>query len=91
MSAEEPRRVPEEEPRRVPSTDGGYEDEKEGYARQTDLGTGVLAYLLAGPLTFGGIGWALDWWLDTTFLLPVGVVLGMTLAMYTIWLRYGKA
>lgn len=65
--------------------------EVEGVARQTDLGNAVIGYLLAGPLTFGGLGWLGDWLLDTRFLLPVGVVLGMVLSLYVIWLRYGRA
>lgn len=62
----------------------------EGVSRQTDLGNAVIGYLLAGPLAFGGLGWLGDWLLDTRFLLPVGVVLGMVLSLYVIWLRYGR-
>ena len=32
----------------------------------------ALAYVLAGPLTFGPIGWGLDHLLGTSFLLPGG-------------------
>lgn len=67
------------------------EPEVEGMARQTDVGYAVIGYLLAGPLTFGLIGLLLDWWLDTRLLLPVGVLAGMVLSMYTIWLRYGRS
>ncbi|SOC52791.1 hypothetical protein [Ornithinimicrobium cerasi] len=67
------------------------EPEVEGMARQTDVGYAVIGYLLAGPLTFGLIGLLLDWWLDTRFLLPVGVLAGMGLSMYSIWLRYGRS
>lgn len=67
------------------------EPEVEGMARQTDLASAVGGYLLAGPLTFGGLGWLGDWLLDTRFLLPVGVVLGMVLSLYVIWLRYGRS
>ena len=62
----------------------------EGVSRQTDLGNAGIGYLLAGPLAFGGLGWLGDWLLDTRFLLPVGVVLGMVLSLYVIWLRYGR-
>lgn len=76
---------------RTPSPDGHYEPEVEGASRQTDLATAVTAYLLAGPAGFGVLGWLADWGLGTVFLLPVGVVLGMVLSMYVIWLRYGKS
>lgn len=74
----------------IPSSDGHYEPEVTGMSRQTDLANGVIAYLLAGPAGFGLIGFGLDRWLGTWFLLPVGVVLGMVLSMYVIWVRYGK-
>lgn len=74
----------------IPSPHGGTEPHVPGVARQTDLGNAVIAYLLAGPLAFGGAGWLLDQALDTRFLLPVGVVVGMVLSLYVIWLRYGR-
>ncbi|OLT19240.1 hypothetical protein BJF86_01305 [Serinicoccus sp. CNJ-927] len=58
---------------------------------QTDLATGAIAYLLAGPAGFGLVGLGLDRWLGTVFLLPVGVVVGMVASMYVIWLRYGRS
>lgn len=51
--------------------------------------TSILAYLLAGPLTFGLIGWGLDQWVGTSFLIIIGMLAGMALAFYVIWLRYG--
>lgn len=74
----------------TPSPHGGHEPEIEGMARQTDMANVVIGYLLAGPLGFGAVGWLLDLALDTRFLLPVGVLVGMGLSMYTIWLRYGR-
>jgi len=49
----------------------------------------AFAYLLSGPLLYGGIGWLLDSWLGTQFLLPIGIVGGMALSLYLIWFRYG--
>ncbi|GAB3678041.1 hypothetical protein GCM10028814_10990 [Angustibacter aerolatus] len=57
--------------------------------RTSDQGYNALAYLLAGPLLYGGLGWVADHFLGTGFLLPVGLVAGMGLAVYTVWLRYG--
>ncbi len=66
-------------------------ESESGYrAPQSDLYSGVLSRLLAGPLGVGGLGWALDRWLGTSFLLPCGILLGMALALYVIWLRYGR-
>ncbi|GAB47035.1 AtpZ/AtpI family protein [Mobilicoccus pelagius] len=56
---------------------------------QDDAGTAVTAYLLAGPGTFGLIGHGLDRLFHTTFLVALGVLIGLALALYVIWLRYG--
>ena len=62
-----------------------------GYGGQTNLATDVIAYLLAGPLLFGGAGYLLDHWLDVTFFVVIGLLAGMALSMYIIWLRYGTS
>jgi F0F1-type ATP synthase assembly protein I len=50
----------------------------------------VLAYLITGPLLYGGLGWLADRWLGTepVFVL-VGILGGMALAVYLVWVRYG--
>lgn len=58
-------------------------------AGETSLAVSVTAYLLSGPLLFGGGGWLLDRWLGTGFLTVVGVLVGMAMSIYVIWLRYG--
>lgn len=63
-----------------------------GMAGETHLGTAVVSYLLAGPFLFGGIAWLLarllggghDW------IVAIGILVGMALSMYIIWLRYGS-
>jgi len=50
----------------------------------------VLAYLISGPLLYGGLGWLADRWLGTTpWLVVVGILGGMALAVYIVWVRYG--
>ena len=49
----------------------------------------VVSYLITGPAMFGLIGWGLDSWLGTTWLVAVGIVGGMALSLYLIWFRYG--
>jgi ATP synthase protein I len=48
-----------------------------------------LGYLITGPAVYGGLGWLLDEWLGTRFLLPVGIIAGMAMAIYVVILRYG--
>jgi hypothetical protein len=49
----------------------------------------VVSYLISGPVTFGGVGWALDSWLNTGVFIPVGILAGMTVSLYLVWFRYG--
>jgi F0F1-type ATP synthase assembly protein I len=50
----------------------------------------VLAYMITGPLLYGGLGWLADRWFgtDPLFLL-VGLLGGSALAVYLVWVRYG--
>jgi ATP synthase protein I len=61
-----------------------------GSARETDAATTVVSYLIGGPVTFGGLGWLLDRWWDTSFMVVVGLLVGMALSLYVVWLRYGS-
>lgn len=54
------------------------------------MGATVIAYLITGPALFGGIGWLLAQWLEARIFIPIGIVIGMALSLYTIWLRYGR-
>ena len=49
-----------------------------------------FGYMLSGLLIWGGIGYGLDWWLNTDFFLLGGLLLGMGSALYLIWLRFGR-
>lgn len=60
-------------------------------ARADALGATVIAYLLTGPAVFGAIGFGLDRLLGTGFIVVLGILAGMALSLYTIWLRYGTS
>jgi F0F1-type ATP synthase assembly protein I len=47
----------------------------------------IVAYLLSGMLLFGGAGWLVDQWLDTTGFVLVGLLAGTALAVYLIYVR----
>ena len=49
----------------------------------------IVAYLITGPAVFGGLGLLLDRWIGTGFLVVLGLLGGMALSLYVIWLRYG--
>ena len=78
----------------TPPPDGTAPDPHPGYdrvaARETVVMYNALAYVLAGPLTVGPVGWGLDQLLGTSFLLPLGILAGMALSLYVVWVRYGS-
>ncbi len=56
----------------------------------TSDGYRVLSLMLAGPVLYGGVGWLLDAWLHTSWLLLVGVMVGLGLSVYLVISRYGR-
>jgi F0F1-type ATP synthase assembly protein I len=48
----------------------------------------AFGYLVSGAVIYGGIGWLLDRWLETSFLLPVGMLFGIGLALYLVFRLY---
>lgn len=47
-----------------------------------DQGMRALSYLISGVLLYGALGWVGDHFLNTNFLLPIGIVLGAGLGVY---------
>jgi len=45
--------------------------------------------MISGMAVWGGAGWLLDRWLDTRAFFPVGIILGMAVAIYLVVARYG--
>jgi F0F1-type ATP synthase assembly protein I len=48
----------------------------------------IIGYLFSGLLLWGGGGYFLDKWLGTSYLAIGGMLLGVTSAIYLIWLRF---
>lgn len=55
------------------------------------LGTGweVVSYLLAGMLAYGGIGWLVGRAVHIELLFPVGMAVGLAIALGWVVYRYG--
>ncbi|CUR55974.1 conserved hypothetical protein [metagenome] len=51
----------------------------------------AFGYLVSGVLMYGLIGWVLDRWLGTSWLVVVGIVTGAGLGIYMTWVRFNKA
>ena len=45
--------------------------------------------MLSGIIVWGGVGWLLDRWWETRVFTLVGVLLGLTAAIYLVVVKYG--
>ena len=68
-----------------PSSDSGRSSRGEESALWS-----IFGYLISGQIVWGGIGWLLDRWLGTSYLILVGLLLGMGSSIYLVWLRFGR-
>lgn len=55
-----------------------------------ETGYRILSYLAAGLIFYGGLGWLIDRFLGTGFAMPLGLIVGLCLAMYMIVKRYNR-
>lgn len=59
---------------------------------QVSRGTGweIFSYLLAGLLTYGGIGWLIGHYTHIQILFPIGMLVGIAISLGWIIYRYGR-
>jgi ATP synthase protein I len=76
------------EDRVEPSKD--EKSQRSAEAEGLDQGITVLTYLIGGVAFYGLLGWLGDHFLHTHFLLPIGIIAGAGLAVYTIIKRFGQ-
>ena len=50
----------------------------------------IFGYLLSGLVFRGGIGYGLDKWLDKGIFTLIGMLVGISGAIYLVWLRFGR-
>jgi ATP synthase protein I len=50
----------------------------------------IFGYLLSGLIFWGGIGYGLDTWLDKGIFTLIGLLVGISGAIYLVWLRFGR-
>jgi ATP synthase protein I len=50
----------------------------------------AFGYLVSGVLMYGLIGWVLDRWLGTSWLVVVGILSGAALGIFMTWSRFNK-
>ena len=51
----------------------------------------MFSYLLSGMILYGALGWVLGRWVvHSTLLFPIGMVVGLALAVVLVILRFGR-
>lgn len=50
----------------------------------------ILGYLLSGLLFWGGVGYLADKFFNTSYLVLIGLMMGMGGGLYLVWLRFGR-
>jgi F0F1-type ATP synthase assembly protein I len=61
-----------------------------GMPQGASAGWSILSYMITGMTLYGGIGWLIGRWTGIGVLFPVGMLLGLGLAVVMIILRYGR-
>jgi len=51
----------------------------------------AFGYLVSGVLVYGLIGWGLDRWLGTDFLVVIGILAGAGLGIFMTWARFNRS
>jgi F0F1-type ATP synthase assembly protein I len=82
--------MPPSEPTPEPTPEEKAEQLRAFNTHEQDSAWRAVAYLISGPFIYGGIGYLLDLWLGTNWIVGVGIVGGMVLSLYLIWFRYGS-
>ncbi|WP_245974474.1 AtpZ/AtpI family protein [Thermomonospora umbrina] len=65
-------------------------DQFGGHQGFTNAAWSIPSYILSGMAVYGGAGWLLDRWLGTSALFPIGILVGLGLALYLVFHRYGR-
>ena len=66
---------------------GSKHDPDPGMPRE-GTGWAVVSYLIGGMVLYGGIGWLIGRWTDIPVLFPIGMLLGLALALALIIFRF---
>jgi ATP synthase protein I len=50
----------------------------------------AFGYIVSGVFVYGLIGWVLDRWLGTTFLVAIGILIGAGFGLYMTFARFNR-
>lgn len=51
----------------------------------------AFGYIVSGVAFYGFLGWLLDRWLDTDFIVAIGIIFGAGLGIYLTFSRFNRA
>ena len=67
------------------------QEENQEVTRRSGIAYAAGLTIFISVVSFMGLGWLLDRWLGTRYLVAVGIVVGMAGAFYLIVKRYGSS
>ena len=56
-----------------------------------DQGLRVISILISGLVLYGGLGWVLDRWLQTSWWLPTGLIVGVIAGIDLVIVKFGRS
>jgi F0F1-type ATP synthase assembly protein I len=56
-----------------------------------NAGWSIFSYMIAGIIAYGGIGWLVARWTGHPSIFPIGMLVGLVLAIVAIMYRYGRS
>lgn len=73
----------------------GPESSRNGDSQGNNLADATwasISYILGGMAVYGGLGWLIDRWTGHSALfLPIGVIVGVALALVLVYVRHGRS
>lgn len=81
MASQPPNGSPE--PTNVPARSEGSKVQNDAW--------GAMGLVMSGVLVWGGVGYLVSEWLHHTIFVMVGLLVGMGVALYGVWFRYGRS
>jgi ATP synthase protein I len=59
--------------------------------KEENAGWTIFSYLIAGMAVYGAIGWVIGRWTHSALYFPIGMLVGLVLAIVLIIYRYGRS
>jgi ATP synthase protein I len=51
----------------------------------------AFGYIISGVAIYGFLGWLVDQWLETEFVVAIGIIVGAALGIYLTFSRFNRA